>query len=198
MQTKIFTPTLRKAFLPALSLLFLTLLVFTTPSCYVGTDGRPGLAYVAFDWEVEQPEYIDCGTSAVPPQFYYGTNYRINPGWYHCYYDGKVWNGTAWGSYAWEMDYEIWVNPGQKGGYGFNGRDGMNTYLNFVCSPYGPKLFRRDDYLRKAKEVPVRSTEITPEDEQVSTYDLGEYTVKMTIRKVAPRTHTDKGNLALN
>jgi hypothetical protein len=198
MKTLFHTTTLRRWTIPAASLFLLAFILTTAPSCYVGADGNPGLAYIAFEWEDTKPEYIDCGTPAVPPQFTYGSYYRITPGWYHAYYDGKVWNGSAWGTYAWEMDYEIWINPGERGGYGYNGRDGMNTYLNFVCSPYGPELFRHDDYLRKAREVVPSRSEVNADNERIVTYQVGEYTVKIIIRKVAPRDHTTPGNTALN
>lgn len=199
MNNSTFSPTRRKSvFLIALFTVFSSL-IFITPSCYVGSDGLPGLAYVAFEWEESKPEYIDCGTASVPPNFYYGTYYRINPGWYTAYYDGKVWNGSAWGTYAWEMDYEIWVNPGQRGGYGYNGKNGMNTYLNFVCSPYGPELFRHDDYLRKAPEKVVsKDTMVDGKMNQVLEFESGEYKIRVTYRSVEPRSHSDKGSFPLN
>jgi hypothetical protein len=191
---RIKTPLLLFAALVATSLLI------TNTSCTVGADGRPGLAYLSFEWEVSKPEYIDCGTPAVPPNFYYGTFYRTNPGLYTAYYDGKVWNGMAWGSYAWEMDYEIWILPGQRGGYGYNGKDGLNTYLTFVCSPYGPKLFRSESYMRKG--TPAEPTRIheatTPGGEQVIEYTVNEYTIKVTYRAVEPRTGQAGGNFPLN
>jgi len=193
--------TLRKSTKAGLliALLFVSGMLIITPSCHVGTDGRPGLAYISFDWEESKPEFIDCGTSAVPPNFYYGTSYRINPGWYTAYYEGKVWNGQAWGTYAWEMDYEIWVNPGQRGGYGYNGKDGMNTYLNFICSPYGPKLFRQDAYLRKAPvEAEIIDSEILPNGDQVMEYHVDDYSVRITYRKAEPGRRSNDGNFPLN
>lgn len=198
---KLFTlPSRVTAPLFLLAAMVATSFLLTSTSCTVGADGRPGTAYIAFEWEHTKPEYIDCGTPAVPPNFFYGTFYRINPGWYTAYYDGKVWNGVAWGTYAWQADYEIWVNPGQRGGYGYNGKDGMNTYLTFVCSPNGPQLFRSESYLRKgAKEEPTRVYESdTPDGEQVIEYTVNEYTIKVTYRAVEPRTEKTAGNNPLN
>jgi hypothetical protein len=197
---KSFTTLRRSAKTGLLLTMILTAgLLMLTPSCYVGADGRPGLAYIAFEWEVSKPDFIDCGTSSVPPNFYYGTYYRINPGRYTAYYDGKVWNGMAWGTYAWEMDYEIWVNPGQRGGYGYNGKDGMNTYLSFVCNPYGPKLFRHDAYLRKAPvEADIIDSEILPDGDQVVEYRVDDYSVRITYRKAEPGRRSSQGNFPLN
>lgn len=186
-------------------LTFLTLLVsiilITSSSCQVGADGHPGSAYVTFEWEVEKPEFIDCGTTAVPPNFYYGTYYRISPGWYTAYYEGKVWTGTAYGTYAWEMDYEIWVNPGQRGGYGYNGKDGANTYMNFVCTPYGPKVYRHESYMRKAPEIEdydQLKADIAP-SEGVFEYQTEDFSIKVNYRKVTPRSiEPGAGNIPLN
>lgn len=189
-----------KPFLALIAILSASFII-TTTSCHVGSDGRPGLAYITFEWEVSKPDFIDCGTPAVPPNFYYGTYYRISPGWYTAFYEGKVWTGQAWGTYAWEMDYEIWVNPGQRGGYGYNGKDGLNTYMNFVCTPYGPKIYRHESYMRKAQDSDSDDTareEVTGTDGTVE-FQAGEYSVRMTYRKVEPRgTDAKSGNFPLN
>lgn len=177
------------------------LMIIPVSSCMMGNDGRPGLAYIAFDWVESKPEFIDCGTPAIPANFYYGTYYRTNPGWYTGYYEGKVWNGTAYGAYAWEMDYEIWINTGQRGGYGYNGKDGINTYMNFVCSPYGPYLERHESYLRKlpdSGQIEENSERIDTDEETTILYQFNEYTVRLTYRNVTPENRTTAGNHSLN
>jgi hypothetical protein len=200
MKTRILPTAKPSTILLMTAIALTTFLLLTSTSCKVGNDGRPGLAYVAFEWEEVKPDYIDCGTSAVPPDFYYGTFYRISPGWYTAYYEGQVWNGQAWGSFAWEMDYEIWVNPGQRGGYGYNGRDGLNTYLTFVCNPFGPRLYRSESDLRKApveRETDIR--ELVPLGEEIHLeYEFEDYTVKITARSVEPRNPDGSGNRAMN
>lgn len=195
-----FTPSI-KALIAGLALFISGMALITSTSCSVGSDGRPGLAYVAFEWEGSKPDFIDCGTASVPPNFYYGSYYRINPGWYTAYYEGKIWNGSAWGTYAWEMDYEIWINQGQRGGYGYNGKDGMNTYLNFVCTPSGPVIYRHDAYLRKApqeNQTDFRYEIAEPGQEHVDEYQINEYTIRVTSRSVVPRTNPSGGNHPLN
>lgn len=189
-----------KPFLALIAVLSASL-ILTISSCHVGSDGRPGQAYISFEWEISKPDLIDCGTPSVPPNFYYGTFYRITPGWYTAYYEGQVWTGQAWGTYAWEMDYEIWVNPGQRGGYGYNGKDGMNTYMTFVCTPFGPEIYRHESDMRKAPENDGDDADIEKitENEGVIEYQINEYTVRMTYRKVEPRGADAKsGNFPLN
>ncbi len=172
----------------------------TTTSCTVGSDGRPGLAYITFEWEESKPDLIDCGTSAVPPNFYYGSYYRINPGWYTASYEGKIWNGTAWGEYKWVADYEIWVNPGQRGGYGYNGQDGLNTYLNFVCTPYGPKLFRHESNMRKAPGTDdmIEVEPVIVNGENIIETTTKDYSIRITYRSVEPDGKFESRNHPLN
>lgn len=200
MKTKTFPLThFGRNILLGLSAFLLFAILFTSTSCTVGSDGRPGLAYIAFKWEVAKPEYIDCGTPAVPPNFNYDTYYRITPGWYTAYYEGKVWTGQAYGTYAWEMDYEIWINEGQRGGWGYNGKDGMNTYLDFVCSPHGPYLLRHESYLRTARELPEGYELISDNgDEIVVKVEMPEYVMRITYKKSEYKNLSLGGNFALN
>ena len=124
-------------------LLFASAIVFT--SCeedYYGRDGRPGEAYLSLTWANEVPEYLDVGTGAIPSTFKWGDYYPVYPGFYVMYYEGAVWNGFGRTFYAYEVEYEIWVNDGQQGQpYGIDGLDGANTFLSIECSPYGPFIF---------------------------------------------------------
>jgi hypothetical protein len=127
---------LKKGFIPIL----LTFVIFTT-SCYKdppGRDGRPGKAFLSLTYEYEEPTYLDAGTGDIPPVFKWGEFYRAYPGWYTLYYEGEHWTGSHWAFYAWEVDYEIWENPGEPGGYHYNGRNGADNYFTLECSPFGP------------------------------------------------------------
>ncbi len=120
------------------------LLILGLASCekaWHGTDGRPGDAYLALTWQVEEPAYIDAGTGAIPPRFYYGQYYKINPGYYTLYYEGDVWTGQYWGTYAWEVTYEIWEVPGERGDWYYNGQNGPDNYFDIEMSPYGPYVY---------------------------------------------------------
>lgn len=125
-----------------LSLLLITLLI---TSCYTepwyGRDGRPGYAFLTITWIDAKPDYIDAGTGDIPPVFEYGKYYSAWPGYYTLYYDGSFWNGQAWASYAWEVDYEIWAVNGEPGGPYCNGANGADNYFTVECSPYGPWVY---------------------------------------------------------
>ncbi len=202
MKKSIYSGLIRNKIILMAALASTAIFLSISTSCYVGADGHPGLAYVAFEWEHVKPDYIDCGTPAVPPQFNYGTFYRISPGWYNAYYEGKVWNGQAWMTFSFSMDYEIWINEGQRGGYGYNGKDGMNTYLTFMCSPYGPYLKRNDAYYRTASpdDELAANTKGIPEIDKdvVREYKEGDYTIRLTYRRVDPIKNKPAGNFPLN
>lgn len=124
-----------------ISKLIAILLVFGFTSCqkaWQGRDGRHGDAFISFTWQVAEPNFIDVGSGAVPPVFYWGEAYKIRPGIYSLYYEGQVWAGAGWATYSWEVMYEIWEESGELGDWYYNGSDGFDNYFNIECSPYGP------------------------------------------------------------
>ncbi|MFH2094379.1 MAG: hypothetical protein ABIJ16_01665 [Bacteroidota bacterium] len=159
-------------------------LVFTIAlsSCQKGFDGRPGDAYLGLQWEIDKPSYVDAGPE-IPPTFIWGDFYYACPGTYFLYYEGEVWTGWHWARYAWEVEYEIWRMPGEPGGYGYNGYNGPDTYLQLICSPYGP---HEDRFNLRSMETgtinPDEAEDIITFEEQKN--DLG---FKVTYRKVEPR-----------
>jgi hypothetical protein len=114
----------------------LSILLFT--SCRKGEDGIPGNAYLALQWNVQLPSYLDAGTAAIPPVFEWGRFYPAYPGYFTLYYEGDYYNGTAYNHYSWELNYQIWINPGEEGGFGYDGRNGPDSYLTIIISPFGP------------------------------------------------------------
>jgi len=121
--------------------LIAVLLILGFTSCqkaWYGHDGRSGDAFISLTWQVEEPSFIDVGTSAVPPVFYWGESYKIRPGNYSLYYEGQVWTGASWANYSWEVMYEIWEESGEHADWYYNGTDGHDNYFNIECSPYGP------------------------------------------------------------
>lgn len=141
-------------------LLMITLagFVLTMTSCeddWRGVDGRPGQAFVSVAWEVAQPDYLDTGSPDVPAYFQWGRFYPANPGVYFLYYEGRIPNGYGYSLYAWEIEYSIWINMGEPGGYHYHGADGPDNYFTLVCSPYGPYI---DNYYKSGdlhKEVEI-------------------------------------------
>lgn len=176
--------------MPARSILIFSLfslMIFS--SCekdnYYGFDGRPGRAFLSFTWIDAKPMYLEAGTYDIPRVFEWGKYYRAYPGLYKLYYEGEYWNGHAYMFYAWEMDYEIWVNPGEPGGYGYNGRDGRDTYFTMELSPFGPYYYYDNGYKNDSgNEVIIESTE----DEHIILKRSAEFTIKMKFRKVEKDT----------
>jgi hypothetical protein len=163
------------------------LLVLSLAGCqkaWHGRDGRPGDAYLALDWQVSEPVYIDAGTSNIPPVFYWGQNYMMFPGMYNLYYEGRVWTGMSWASYAWEVMYEIYEISGENGGWYYNGQDGPDNYFMIVCSPYGPNI--QSTYKNAERE---RTQEIVLEtEEEIVVKQLGDgVEMKITYKKVDPK-----------
>ena len=117
------------------------LFIFSLTSCekaWHGRDGRAGDAYIALQWYEAEPTYVDAGTSAIPQVFYWEEYYRINPGFYQLYYEGRIWAGNGFATYAWEVTYEIWEVAGERGDWYYNGEDGPDNFFTIECNPYGP------------------------------------------------------------
>ena len=164
---------------------------FILSSCEIdhyGYDGRPGRAYLSLSWDVQEPDYLDVGTSSIPTVFYWDEFYRAYPGVFLLYYDGSIWNGRRWISYAWEMEYEIWQVPGEPGGYHYNGADGPDSYFTLVCSPFGPDIYDEYIYYKKNEEkVDVdEKFESVNESGEISKTFKG-FGVKIKYRKIEPR-----------
>jgi hypothetical protein len=152
-----------------------------------GSDGRPGMAFLSVNWDVSKPTYLDVGTSDIPEVFEWGTYYRAYPGINTLYYDGKVWNGSTWANYAWEVDYEIYENPGENGRPHYNGRDGLNSYFDIVCTPYGPDITSYNALIKPGETTnDVNWTPIT-----VIKRD-GNYSIKITYKNVTPKHKSDQ------
>merc|ERR1711916_249908 len=143
-----------------------------------------GRAYLAFTWTEHEPEYFDPGTYAIPDVFYWDEYYRISPGLYTMYYDGAYYDRGNLIEYAWELDYEIYITPGERGTPHYIGRDGVDNYFTLECNPYGPWMYQ--DF---------KSSEITPglkvkevsEEKIVIEKEMSNYTLKVTYKKVEKR-----------
>jgi hypothetical protein len=157
---------------------------------FYGYDGRPGKSYLGLEWDYTAPDYIDVGTGDVPPVFNWGQYYLTYPGIYTLYYEGEVWNGFRWTFYAWEIDYEVFIIPGEPGGRNYNGRDGADSYFTLELTPYGPNIYR-DIYHKKTapeKEVDINKIlESEINQEFVKEYKNEGYGIKIKYRRVEKR-----------
>jgi hypothetical protein len=173
----------------AIIIAMVSLLFFSSCERY-GSDGLPGRAFLSVNWDVSKPLYLDVGTSAIPNVFEWGVYYRAYPGTYTLDYDGQVWKGTYWANYAWQVDYEIYENPGQPGGPNYNGRDGLNSYFDIVCTPYGPDITWYDARVKPADYS--RDVNSTPDRITIVNHD-GNYSIKITYRKIIAPLNTNSG-----
>lgn len=173
----------------------LLLLMFGLFSCeYYGRDGVPGRSYLALDWKQSEPEYIEAGNRYIPSLFYWGEYYRIPSGIYLLYYEGEYYNGRRWIEYAWEIEYEIWENPGEFGRpNGIDGRNGADAYFTIECSPSGPTVFV-DEYYKATQDNELPGYEILVNtDEVIEIKQTREdFTLRVKYRKVEPKYITGR------
>jgi hypothetical protein len=173
------------------------ILIFLLTSCIdygyrtdYGYNGRPGNAYLSLTWNESEPDYIDAGTGDIPPVFEWGKYYQAFPGYYTLYYEGNYWDGWYYSRYAWEMDYTIRTYPGEPGGFGYNGADGLDTWFTIECTPFGPYLY---------SDAPSYKKEQTSTKKDISKIELNKtdslvliknnYQITVTFKKVQP-SHT--------
>lgn len=169
------------------------LLILSLTGCqkaWYGDDGRPGDAFLALNWQVDEPAFIDVGTGDIPPIFYWGQNYKTYPGFYSLYYDGRIWTGKSWASYAWEVGYEIYEIKGEQGGWYHNGQDGPNNYFLIECSPYGPYI---ESTYKDAEVDPEYEVLVESENEIIVKHEGEGLGIMITYKKVEP-----KNEIALN
>jgi len=163
------------------------LLILSLAGCqkaWYGVEGQPGDAYLSLNWEVAEPSYIDAGTGDIPPVFYWGQNYKTFPGKYYLYYEGRVWTGMAWGTYAWEVEYHIYEVAGEPGGWYYNGQKGPDNFFMITCSPYGP--FVQSTY--KDVEIDSKYELLEESDEVITVVQEGDgMELKITYKKVEPK-----------
>ena len=163
------------------------LLILSLTACekaWYGRDGQPGDSYVALTWQTIEPTYLDAGTYAIPTHFYWGEYYLIQPGFYNLYYEGSIWTGQAWARYAWEVTYEIFEVPGERGDWYYNGARGPNNFFTIECSPYGPYV--GSSY---KSAVIAKGSEILEENEEgIIIKQKGDgVSMKVSYKKTVPR-----------
>ncbi|MEI6348961.1 MAG: hypothetical protein WCP69_13525 [Bacteroidota bacterium] len=149
-------------------ILFVGVSILST-SCIRAVEGLPGKGFISLVWNNVPPTYIDAGTQAIPSHFEYDRFYRISPGTYHLYYEGTEYYNGHYRDYAWDMDYDIFVNPG-----GYNGYTGADTYFTLSLNPYGPEIYESYDNYKSTKT-------------EISGYKVIEYSAKKIIleRKIS-------------
>ena len=147
-----------------------------------GDNGRPGNAFVALTWTNAKPEYIDAGSSGIPPVFYWDEYYPAMPGYYTLYYEGSVWNAYAKSFYAWEINYEIWRMEGEDGGLYHHGADGADTYFTLECNPYGPYVY---EDINKNQPVDYEIIQNSGDEITIEKINNG-FGIRVTYKKAEP------------
>ena len=161
--------TSKKRYIRA-ALLFLVMSMFVS-SCYKERyyppppppDPIPGNACLALDYYDLPPDYLDVGTSSIPPVFEWNRYYLTAPGYYTMYYEGEYWDGYMWQFYAWELDYEIWRDYGEPATRYSPGRDGLNNYFTIDIGPDGPYLYENSSYYKSGAKKLKEGTELVEE-----------------------------------
>ena len=170
-------------------LLFSVLLSFS--SCRKGLYGEDGWAFVSLTWIDDEPEYFEIENDFIPRVFFWDYYYRVEPGLYFIYYEGVHRRGGRVTPYAWELEYEVWVNEGERGkAYWQVGEDGPDAYFTIECSPFGPEVFYEEIYPEKSASL-NEDTEVVMNDGEVIIVEKQSenYTMQIRYRKVEPHNN---------
>lgn len=175
---------LKKSLRNAIVLVFIT--VFFS-SCYHDdpyyrpVNGLPGDAFLSLTWEYDIPDYLDVGTADIPAYFKWGRYYLVRPGFYTCYYEGIFWDYTHYATYAWEVDYEIWINLGTSSTPYRPAYNGADNFFTLELNPYGPFMY--DPYRSAMAEEPNFEVLNETADEIVILKTEEAYSMKVTYKK---------------
>lgn len=179
METKIYNlrSHLKYILIIGLTIIFLT-------SCEE-EHGFPGKAYLALTWYGYEPDYLDAGTTEIPETFYWDEFYRVTPGIYTLYYEISY---KSWGVYktkAFEMDYEIWEEPGEYETIHHPPIDGRNTYFTLELTKNGPGIYEELTY--KSAETGTNADENENTDNSGTITKLKDgFGIKIAWKEVEP------------
>ena len=169
--------------------ILLLAVILLISSCEEGSYGESGLAFVAFTWVEDEPDYIEIENEFIPAVFYWDWFYRVDPGIYDIYYEGNHSRGGRINPYAWELEYEVWENPGKKGKHPWQtGPDGPDAYFTIELSPFGPEVFYEEVSPEKSAR-PDEGSEIIMNDGDVIIIERhsNNLSLRLTYRRVESR-----------
>ncbi len=160
-------------------------LSFSFLSCEKGEYGQPGYAFVAFTWADAEPDYIEIANDFIPAVFYWNWFYRVDPGIYSVYYEGKHNRRT----YAWELEYEVWENEGKRAKYVWvEPTDGPDAYFTIELSPFGPEVIYEEVKVEKQGYVDDSESHFLEVGQEVILEMLHEdYNLRLRYQRVEPR-----------
>ena len=168
-------------------LLCITALTFT--SCEKGEEGDPGYAYVALTWKGNEPTYIEMHNNFIPSVFYWDWYYRVDPGIYNVYYEGHQRILGIRIPYAWELEYEVWENPGRRGKYVWEkGPAGPDAYFTIELTPGGPEVFYEEVSADKSAASEAQPSPAYEDGDIIVVEKHNkDYSIRLTYKKVSPR-----------
>ena len=167
---------------------FVLLISILFVSCNrMGEDGDPGRAYMAISYYYIEPSLIDVGNTDIPQTFYYDEYYRVSSGWYTLYYEITYFEGIIKIIHAYEVDYEIWINMGERGDINYDGRDGANTYFTIELYPDGPEIWEEEGTYKSANVESNFNMPLEIGEEYMVLKTENAYNMKITYRRVDPR-----------
>ena len=150
-----------------------------------GEDGFPGRAYMALTWYEVEPAYLDAGNTDIPQTFFWDEYYRITPGIYTLYYEVDVFENGLPATYAFELVYEIWIDPGEPGNLNYDGKNGGDTYFILELTPYGPSVYGEMRY--KSISVGEANNLIELNEKKEVIKKVNNYWIKASYKQVEPR-----------
>jgi hypothetical protein len=169
-------------------LLILVAAILLLNSCEKGYDGWPGKAFVGFVWIDDEPAYIEFENDYIPSMFYWDEYYRVAPGLYYVYYEGEHFIGNQLYEYAWELEYEVYELPGERGKpFRKDGADGPDAYFTIECTPYGPELYFEELYATKSAEIEGKTEVISNGEEIIIEKTDKDFGLRIRYKKTEPR-----------
>lgn len=175
-----------KRFTERIPMILAVLLLFS--SCEKGYDGDPGMAFVSLIWTEDEPDYVENDNEFIPVSFIWDWYYPAAPGLYFTFYEGTHRAGGQLYEYAWEIEYEVWENPGKAGRPFVDGDNGPDAYFTIECNPYGPDTYYEEAYPEKSASAIYNSdTLLNNGNEIVIEKSNNNFSMRVTYKKVEPR-----------
>lgn len=154
-------------------------------SCEKGEYGEPGFAFVAFSWVDAEPDYLEIANDFIPAVFYWDWFYRVDPGIYYVYYEGKYGRND----YAWELEYEVWEKEGKRAEFVWlEPENGPDAYFTVELSPFGPEVIYEEVEVEKQGYVDNSDSHPMEVGQEVILEKHHEgYSLRLRYKRVEPR-----------
>jgi hypothetical protein len=115
---------------------YILLLVLTAILTSCGSDGKDGVSYLSFDWDLYVDTYTDDNPK-VPSTISRNMDYLVAAGTYNYSYDCSDGSGHYW---SYSGHYSISVNQGKPANGFTDGEDGKDKYYKMNLSGTGTSI----------------------------------------------------------